>query len=321
MYFRLLCALLFPLCLLGQTTSVDTFPADSTIIVKSNPIKGFHHDYILWIPKETEKNTYTYLLVEPNNTGRPSDSMEVHFEYAKDLASVNSIGHNISKILKIPILVPIFPRPSSDSLVYTHALDRDVMLMEIESLKRLDLQLIAMIKDARELLKEQRIETHEKIFMNGFSASATFTNRFSMIHPDMIQAQAIGGFNGKLMLPLKDYKHQKLNYPLGIADFKDLFHYDFDGASYNTIPKYIYMGRLDTNDAVDYSDAYNDEERMIINTLLSETIYDRFLECQRIYKEKNVVAVFTTYEDVGHWTTTAMNWDIINFFASHLSSK
>ena len=55
--------------------------------------------------------------------------------------------------------------------------------------------------------------------MNGFSASATFTNRFSFMHPEKIKALAIGGFNGELMLPQNEMNGIKLNYPIGTNDF------------------------------------------------------------------------------------------------------
>ena len=87
--------------------------------------------------------------------------------------------------------------------MYTHALDRDVMLEKNNEFERLDLQLIEMIKEGKKKLLEFGVSTKEKIFMNGFSASATFTNRFLFIHPEIVKAAALGGFNGKLMLPLK----------------------------------------------------------------------------------------------------------------------
>jgi hypothetical protein len=155
---------------------------DSLLIIQKNPEKGFQNDYILFIPKGTPLNKKIFLLVEPNNTGKISDSMEVHRAYAIDLASVSSVGNNVSTELRIPLLVPIFPRPASQPLVYTHALDRDVMLEKNPELKRLDLQLLKMIDDAQSILHAMNIVVDRKVFMSGFSASATFTNRYSFIH-------------------------------------------------------------------------------------------------------------------------------------------
>ena len=305
----------------AQNSTTETFKNDSLIIVTKNPEKGFYHDYILFIPKKTVLHKKIFLLVEPNNTGKITDSIEVHKKYAVDLASVSSVGNNISTELRIPLLVPIFPRPASQPLMYTHALDRDVMLEKLPELKRLDLQLLEMVNDARSVLASMHIQVAPKFFMNGFSASATFTNRFSFIHPGKIKALAIGGFNGNLMLPLDEINGIKLNYPIGTNDFRELFGYGFDSGIYRSIPQFIYMGKLDDNDAVQFDDAYNENERNIINNNIGRYVPERYLKCQLIYQENNITPIFKTYESIGHWTTSAMNLEVIKFFLRQMQEK
>lgn len=305
----------------AQDSKSEVFRKDSLLIIQKDVKKGFQSDYILFIPKGTPVNKKIFLLVEPNNTGKISDSIAVHKKYAIDLATVSSVGNNISTMLKIPLLVPIFPRPSSQPLIYTHALDRDVILENTPELKRLDLQLLEMIKDAKNILNSLNIHVDSKVFMNGFSASATFTNRFSFIHPETIKAIAIGGFNGELMLPEKKINGFQLNFPLGINDFTKLFNKQFDSNQFNSLPKFIYMGKLDENDAVQFDDAYNDEERNIINMNLGKQVYERYLKCQEIYLKNNVNAIFKTYENVGHWTTPEVNLEVIKFFFSQMHAK
>lgn len=58
-----------------------------------------------------------------------------------------------------------------------HALDRDALTTEIEGLKRIDRQLISMIDDARERMKQKGLVLNEKVLMAGFSASGMFVNR------------------------------------------------------------------------------------------------------------------------------------------------
>lgn len=305
----------------SQYSATTAIKRDSLIIIPKNPGKGFHHDYILFIPKGTPLNKKTFLLVEPNNTGKITDTIEVHKKHAIDLASVSSVGNNISTELKIPLLVPVFPRPASQPLMYTHALDRDVMLERKPSLKRLDLQLVEMISDARNILTSMNIETDSKVFMSGFSASGTFTNRFSFMHPDKIKALAIGGFNGELMAPQNEINNVKLNYPIGTNDFSKITGGKFDIATYKQIPQYIYMGKLDDNDAVQFDDAYSKKERKIINDNIAPTVQERYVECQKIYQKNNINATFKTYEGVGHWTTGAMNLEVIRFFLAQMREK
>ena len=305
----------------AQNSTTATFKNDSLLVVKKNPEKGFYHDYILFIPKRTPLNKKIFLLVEPNNTGKISDSIEVHKKYAIDLASVSSVGNNISTELKIPLLVPIFPRPASQPLMYTHALDRDVILEKSPELKRLDLQLLEMIKDAQSVLTPMNIQIAPKFFMNGFSASATFTNRFSFLHPGKIKALAIGGFNGKLMLPQNEINGIKLNYPIGTNDFPELSGKNFDADTYKSIPQFIYMGKLDENDAVQFDDAYDENERKIINDNIGRYVQERYLACQRIYQKNNITPIFKTYEGIGHWTTADINLEVIKFFFNQMQEK
>ncbi len=302
----------------AQTNAVEK---DSLIIIKQNPEKGFFNDYILFIPKGTPINKKIYLLVETNNTGKTSDSIAVHKKYAIDLASKSSVGNNIATMLKIPLLVPIFPRPASQELIYTHALDREVMLEKTGKLKRLDLQVLEMVNDAKNTLTSLNIDIETKILMSGFSASATFANRFSFLHPEKIKALAIGGFNGKLMLPQKEINNIKLNYPIGINDYAILFHKNFDLNAYKSISQFIYMGNLDDNDAVQYDDAYSKNERNIINNNIGRLVQERYLNCQKIYLENGINPIFKTYENIGHWTTADMNLEIIKFFFNQIQEK
>lgn len=302
----------------AQQTTATKMEKDSLIIIAANPDKGFVNDYLLYIPKETPVGKKLTLLVEPNNTGQLNDSIEVHKDHAIFLASKSSVGNNVSRMLKIPLLVPVFPRPASQPLTYTHALDRDVMLETKPELKRLDLQLLNMIKDAGTVLASFNIEVEPKVFMSGFSASATFINRFAFIHPEQIKALAIGGFNGELMLPVKQLNGENLNYPLGTNDFLTLFKHEADTASFRSIPQFIYMGQLDDNDAVQYDDAYSETERSIINSHKGKDVQSRFIYCQKVYQEHQFNVRFKTYEAVGHWTTSAMNIEVIKFFLKQM---
>ncbi|MCW3162745.1 hypothetical protein [Chryseobacterium oryctis] len=321
-YFITTIALFIPFILFSQNIvkpNIDKYKKDTLILVSKNPEKGFYNDYLLYIPKGMKKHNKSILLVEPNNTGKLSDSIEFHQKSAINQAKGNSIGNNISTELKIPLLVPIFSRPASKPLVYTHALDRDVMLEKETELQRLDLQLINMIKDSKEKLKILNIPVDDKVFMNGFSASASFTNRFSLMHPEMLKAIAIGGFNGALIFPMKKLTNTKLNYPLGINDIEKISKTKFNKEAFQKIPQYIYMGELDDNDAVQFDDAYNLTERKIINSLMGETVQKRWKFGQEIYRKENLNVTFTTYKDVGHWTTSTMNINTILFFQKHLN--
>ena len=107
---------------------------------------------------------------------------------------------------------------------------------------------------------------------------------------------------------------------MSLNDFSKIFHKKFDENQFKSIPQFIYMGKLDDNDAVQFDDAYNDIERNLINTNLGSDVQNRYLKCQEIYKKKNINATFITYENVGHWTTSEMNLEVIKFFLNQMQT-
>ena len=132
--------------------SID-FSKRTVVLIPPKPEKGFNFPYYLVIQKDMDKSKYKRLMVETNNTGRPSDVLAVHQESAYNTAISGSVGGYVAEVLKMPMLVPVFPRPLTDWWDnYYHTLPRVVMQKTSGDGQRIDLQLIAMIEDARELL-------------------------------------------------------------------------------------------------------------------------------------------------------------------------
>lgn len=310
-FLLLLCVYTFNQTVLAQGVKKGT--QVQLLRVSANPTKGFNYDYLLFIPKGTESKSY--LLVEPNNTGYPVDDMDTHLERAVFLAAGSSVGRDVAYKMKVPFLVPVFPRPETEKNTYTHALDRDAMLSKSKDFSRLDLQLLAMIKDSREQLSILGIAVEEKVLINGFSASGSFVNRFAMLHPESIMAVAAGGLNSILILPMKTLAGHVLNYPLGVNDLSDITGEKADVNQFKRIPQLYYMGETDSNDAARFEDAYSLEEREIIKALFSEKVMpDRWEIMKKLYSDNGVNAELRTYPKMGHGTTTKMNWDVAAFF-------
>jgi len=297
------------------TSPSPTNNGTSLIEIPAAPEKGFHFPYLIFIPTSAEGKASSYLLVEPNNTGRASDDFEVHRAAAIALARDSSVGNFVAKKLGIPLLVPVFPRPSSLDTVYTHSLDRDTILISEGPLKRLDIQLLAMITDAGERLAAMGHPVNQKILLNGFSASALFTNRFTFLHPEAVAAAAYGGVNGFIMLPVAEMSSQPLEFPLGLADFAKITGLPFDRVAYETIPQFAYMGEKDENDAVVHHDAYSDEERALIFKLLGQTMMpDRWKAVEAVYQKQRLPVQFKTYAAIGHGTDGRINGEVAEFY-------
>jgi hypothetical protein len=78
------------------------------------------------------------------------------------------------------------------------------------------------------------------------------------------------------------------------------------------------MGDSDTNDAVPFSDAYNDQQREQIYRLFGMTPVDRWPIAEVMYDTAGMNSTFVLYPGVGHWMTDEMFNDIADFFAGHI---
>jgi len=286
------------------------------IFTEAIPSDGFNYPYFLFIPEGTSVEKELTLIVEPNNSGFADDDFKRHIAKAKRTASLDFyIGNFVARELKQPLLVPVFPRSKSDWQIYTHALDSDVIVQKNNPLERIDLQLLAMVADAETKLNHAGYTIRELFFMTGFSASASFTNRFTLIHPLKIQAAAAGGLNGLLMLPIGELKGESLNYPIGTGNFELVFGKPFDSVSYAQTPQFYFMGALDDNDAIPYEDAYSENERELIYKFLGkEMMPTRWEKCKQIYEHKKVNASIKTYPEIGHEQADKVKMEVVEFF-------
>lgn len=317
------CLLVLAAVLLGLLPAPATAapaPADTLLRVAADPAKGFHFPYFLLVPRRTPRHAATYLLVEPNNTGALSDSLAVH-ERAARVAVAGpraTLGRPLAREIGLPLLMPVFPRPATDSLLYTHALDKDA-IRATGPLARLDEQLLRMIDDARQRLLAFQVQAQERVLLNGFSASATFVNRFTALHPERVRAVAGGGLNGILLLPLAEVDGVPLPYPLGLADYRQLTGHRPDWTRYRAVPQFYYMGALDDNDAAAYDDAYDATERALIYRHLGRQMQpQRWQYCQRVYQQQRLNAQFKTYSHIGHGTDMLIFNELKAFFLAQL---
>ncbi|MDA3951346.1 MAG: hypothetical protein PF508_19215 [Spirochaeta sp.] len=290
--------------------------ADQVVMVPAIPELGFHTEYFLFVPAGVPRGQETRLLVQPNNTGRVSDSHAVHRDRAERDAE-QGIGHYLARELTVPLLVPAFDRPESIGMTYTHALDRDTLEITGGRYGRIDLQLIAMIDHATTLLFAADVPIEEGVWMVGFSASANFANRFAALHPQEVRAVATGGVNGMPIVPAEVWNGRIVPYHVGVGDIAELIGRRFDGCAYRSVSQFIFMGESDDNDTLPYGDAYSEEERRITRELLGDSMAERWARSREIYAELDVPAQFVTYRGVGHEMNEAIRTDIVRFLRAN----
>jgi hypothetical protein len=159
------------------TIAACTVTEPRLIRVEANPDEGFSWPYYLYIPGSLRKENL-HLLVMPTNTGIVSDDHTVHDQWARDWISGTSW---LARDLRIPYLVPAFPRPATPerevrarndtwvvNVIDPHYLNRESLPTDIAGLKRVDLQLVAMIDDAIEKLAAQGLKVERDVLHGGF---------------------------------------------------------------------------------------------------------------------------------------------------------
>ena len=302
-----------------SVTNIEELDPSSELLcrISTDLTDGFAFPYYLFIPQGIDSNKPIHLLVEPCNTG----SGDTFKRLDRKVKAFTEASHAtvIARKLKIPLLVPVFPRPGGDQWrLYTHALDRDTLLLTEGGLRRIDLQLIKMIDHAQRLLRHNNMKVNEKVFMNGFSASGTFTNRFAILHPTIVRAVATGGVNSIPTFPTERWDDVTLRYPVGIADLKEIADIAFDEKAYKRVSQYIYMGALDANDTVPYRDAYDAVDAELVKSLIgAEMMPDRWDMSQSIYRALEIPVQFVTYKNTGHEIKDEMIDDIVAFFEAN----
>ncbi len=268
---------------------------------EASPRDGYHADFYLYISPKAKRiaraGGQVTILVQPNNSGINSDDPEVH---RKDAWVTGFERYKIANELGVVLLVPAFIRPGEDSYIYTHALDRDSLTTDRVDIQRIDLQLIAMIDHARITLADSGIQTDERVFIQGFSASGMFANRFTILHPDRVKAATIGSPGGWPIAPISTFNGEQLNYPAGIADLESLTGIPFNSDAYNAIPQLIYMGSADDNDSLDFTDGWDEANAQLIDDLFGIDPLSRWDDAQDIYLESGVNAQFLLIDGIGH---------------------
>jgi pimeloyl-ACP methyl ester carboxylesterase len=315
---RLLLALV-PLCaVLGGVAARAVWrrwPDERVQRVPARPDAGFHSPYYMFVPDGVRTANRVRLLVLPNNTSRGAhDDLEVH---ASDAHRTIRHFRARAEALGVVSLVPVFPRPRTDWKVYTHALDRDVFTTTNPAYRRLDLQLLAMIDDARARLRsEVGVEVEERVLLEGFSASGMFVSRFTLLHPRRVHAAVVGAPGGWPMTPAsRTTGGAALRYPMGTADLEALTGAPFDAEGARAVPMWLHLGAEDANDSVPFADGYDPEDAEVLMAI-GETPVERWGGAERLFRESGFSrARFTLHDGVGHEVTPEVERELRAFLA------
>jgi len=298
---------------------IETVDGIGQTLIDPDPAAGFEYPFYLYAPQAvtSEDTDPRPVMVEPANSGQVDDDMDVHLSAGDQLVSRGQ-ARDIADELGSPLIVPVFPRPSSNPVDWTHyihALDDTSMGIEGGSLERVDLQLLNMVERAYDVLDDEGYPVRtDGILLNGFSASGNFVDRFTVLHPDEVISVTAGGLNGMPLLPVDEFEGRELPYHVGTADVEALTGDSVNREALDETNQFLYMGGEDDNDTIGYGDAWTDDsvEQLALDVYGDDMITERFPTSQRAYEEAGVTAQFRIYPDAGHTPRPARS-DIVEF--------
>lgn len=194
---------------------------------------GFKFPYIIAFPENV--NEGATIAVESNNIENP-DLKEVINSSRITCEKLTSILRDSSA----PVFVPVIPNKTSEDPYFQQLAPDCFDKNKVdEQNQRTDLQVINAIKDAKKRIEEKAgIELNDKIFLNGYSSSGVFAQRFALLHPEIIDTVCIGGASASIPMPnIVDAK-----YPIGVSDFEVISDKPFDFDLYSNIKFRYYLG-------------------------------------------------------------------------------
>ena len=176
--------------------------------MSANIFRKINMPCVMVIPYE---NCSDMLVLESNNL--ESNDLE------KSLGQANETAFELIKLTDYkpaPILVPIIP--SEMDLPYFQQLSKESFALSKDDKNyRIDEQIVAMIEQAKKFVKmENGTKLQNKIFLNGYSSSGVFAQRFALL--------------------------------IGIQDYEELFDKSFDMEEYSKIKFRYYVAGLETSD-------------------------------------------------------------------------
>lgn len=311
----------------SSTDEIEDGLPDVFRIVDPNADAGFHFPYFLFVPR-SKPDGERPIIVQGNNTPSTDDDYQVHLEYAS--RGIEQITGILAADLECPALVPAFPRFRTEPLswdVYLQVLDDSTLELEEPPFERIDRQLVSMIEDAKARLRADSFDIADQIHLHGFSASSTFANRFTFLHPELVQAASMGG-NGVRMVPTETLNGYTLPYPVGVADFEEITGREFDFQAWSEIEQYMFVGEEDQPLPEDDSRGYRsfanlDDEtaEMIVDIFGENRVTERFPVTKSIYNEVGASTEFTVYEDVGHAYNAEIIADLVEFHRQYMDIR
>jgi|GEM_PF-6440298 len=289
--------------------------------IEADPDAGFHSPYFLYTPdipqiKESLNDSRERPLVV---TAYPWGDFEERVEGASGPDS--GITGRIADAMNCPVLsVPLTLTRGHLGLEPQELTLAPEIEIDNARRERVDLQLIAMIEDAKSRLDDGTYTIADGIHYDGGSSAAYFIEKIAPLHPEHINAYSFGA-NGHAFLPFEeltddipihgDPDRTTIPWPIGTGNLEELTGEQFNKDAWMDIEQFRWIG----GDDQDPDDPENhvhkrfrgdDEIDQVVEEIFGTLqVDDRFETSSEIYDYLDVPATFRKFEGQPH----APDWE------------
>jgi len=299
-------------------------------LIEPSEDTAFNWPYLLFTPdtseadndsasESAESDVRPMVVGNSSYRGRPSEEIR-RLDSGRRNLERGRLGFLATR-LNSPALSPLIPSRTADGTYQN-------LTLSGSAFDRLDLQVLAMVDDARERLADEPYTVPEQFHVEGFSSNGRFYDKFTALHPERINAVSAGG-NGIAVLPVGELSEdvptagnpstETLPWPVGVGDLPELIGAEFDQDAWLDTNLFWYIGAEDQdpeNPGRYVHKLYKGDGE--IDTLIREIfgslqVDDRFRTSQAILNHLGASAEFTAYDGAGHEVTREMAEDLTEF--------
>ena len=275
--------------------------------IDANPEAGFHSPYFLYTPETPDSATESV-----NNSLERPLLVQVH-PWGEFEDRVNNAREGIQNgILRADRMnCPALLAPLTFNI-------EDAFLRRDDPeprQERVDLQLLAMIEDARSRLSGGAYTVADQIHCGGGSSAGVFMDAFAALHPEHVNVYSSGA-NGIAFLPFEQLTddiptfgnpgQQTVPWPIGAGEIDELAKKEFNSDAWMEIEQFRWIGAQDQDPEA--PDRYvhklykgSGEVDQLVEEIFGTLQVDhRFGTSREIYNHLGVPATFTTFEGAGH---------------------
>ena len=284
--------------------------------IEADPDAGFHSPYFLYTPafpsvEESLNDSQERPLVV---TAHPWGEFEERVEGASE--PDGGITGSIADAMNCPVLsVPLTLTRGHLGLEPQELTLAPELEIDDPRRERVDLQLIAMIEDAKSRLNTGTYTIADGIHYDGGSSAAYFIEKIAPLHPEYINAYSFGA-NGHAFLPFEeladdipvhgDPDRTTIPWPIGTGNVEELTGEEFNKEAWMDIEQFRWIGGedQDPDDPDNYTHKRfrgDDEIDQVVEEIFGTLqVDDRFETSREIYDHLDVPATFRKFEGQPH---------------------